>query len=234
MQLKKENDMNSALKFKTELHCHSDDISLCAEVNIDDIIKKYSDAGYTTLVLTNHFNQYTLDSRVKSGDWNEWVDIYVEAYEKLKRDAEGKLNILLGMELRFNENINDYLVFGITKQFLRDNPNILELNPYEFHPIAKRNGCLFVQAHPFRGGMVVIHPDALDGIEVFNGHKGHDSRNDIAEMWADKYGLIKTSGTDFHYSYAPANGGIYTDFEITSMDQLVEVLKSGNYTLSRD
>ena len=80
--------------------------------------------------------------------------------------------------------------------------------------------------------MTVIRPDVLDGVEVFNGHFGHDSRNDIANMWADKFNLIKTSGTDFHYITSPANGGIFTEKEITTMDELVETLKSGNYTLN--
>jgi hypothetical protein len=60
---------------------------------------------------------------------------------------------------------------------------------------------------------------------------GHDSRNDIAEAWANKFSLIKTSGTDFHYADVPANAGILTENEITTMDELVDVLKSGNYEL---
>ncbi len=219
--------------FKTELHCHSKDISECARVSTADIIEKFTQNGYSTVVLTNHFSSGTM--RFVGGEtWDEWVDNYVSGYEKLKADAEGKLNILLGMELRFNENCNDYLVFGITKEFLKKYPNILEMNPYSFHDIAKENGCLLIQAHPFRNGMTVIRPDALDGVEVFNGHFGHDSRNDIAEAWANKFNLIKTAGTDFHYTTSPANGGILTEFEITSSEQLVETLKSGSYTLNRE
>lgn len=218
--------------FKTELHCHSKDISECARVSTQEIIDTFVNAGYSTIVLTNHFSSGTMKF-VGAADWCEWVDKYISGYEKLKNDANGKLNILLGMELRFNENCNDYLVFGATEEFLKKHPNIFEMNPHSFHEIAKENGCLFVQAHPFRNGMTVIRPDALDGVEVFNGHFGHDSRNDIAEAWADKFGLIKTSGTDFHYITSPANGGILTENEITTMDELIEVLKSGNYTLNK-
>lgn len=219
--------------FKTELHCHSKDISACARVSTEDIIKKYTEAGYTSLVLANHFNTYTYNS-TNSESWEDWVEKYMAAYEKLKNDAEGKLNILLGMELRFNENYNDYLVFGVSREFMLKYPDMLDMKPRDFHKIAQENGCLFVQAHPFRNGMTVTPPDCLDGVEVFNGHKGHDSRNDIANMWADKFGLIKTSGTDFHYNDVPANAGIYTECEITSMAQLVEILKSGEYSLIMD
>ena len=219
--------------FKTELHCHSLDISNCARVSTTDIITKFTEAGYTTLVLANHFNYDTMKSR-NAESWEDFIDKFVGAYEKLKKEAEGKLNILLGAELRFNENCNDYLLFGVTKEFLLSIPQVFDLNPDAFSKIARENGVLFVQAHPFRNWMTVIRPDFLDGVEVFNGHKGHDSRNEIAEAWADKFSLIKTSGTDFHYNHAPANGGILTEVEITSMEQLVEILKSGSYQLLRD
>ena len=218
--------------FKTELHCHSKAISGCARVDNAEIIDTFTKAGYNTLVLTNHF---TRDNMASHGakSWDEWVDMFVDACEELKSQAKGKLNILLGMELRFDENCNDYLVFGITRDFLKKYPDLTGMNPYSFHDIAKENGCLLIQAHPFRNGMTVIRPDVLDGVEVFNGHFGHDSRNEIAEAWADKFGLIKTAGTDFHYITSPANGGIFTEEEITTEAQLVEILKSGNYTLNR-
>ncbi len=219
--------------FKTELHCHSNDISECARVSTTDIIDIFTKAGYSTLVLANHFNTGTM-KYVGANSWEEWIDKYISAYKKLKNEAEGKLNILLGMELRFDENYYDYLVFGISAEFLKKYPNMLQMNPHSFHEIAKENGCLFIQAHPFRNGMTVIRPDELDGVEVFNGHFGHDSRNDIAELWADKYGLIKTSGTDFHYTTSPANGGVLTDTEITTIEELVSILKSGNYTLNKE
>ena len=41
-------------KYKTELHCHSCEISECADVDLNEIIEKYTQYGYTSLVLTNH------------------------------------------------------------------------------------------------------------------------------------------------------------------------------------
>ena len=218
--------------FKTELHCHSLDISQCARVSTTDIIERYTNGGYNTLVLSNHFTLDTMKN--KANGWEDFVEKFVGAYEKLKAEAQGKLNILLGAELRFNQNSNDYLLFGITKNFLLAHPEIFDLNPEKLYPILKENNILIIQAHPFRNGMTVIRPCFLDGVEVFNGHMGHDSRNEIADAWADKFGLIKTSGTDFHYKDVPTNAGILTENEIVSMEQLVEVLKSGNYTLVRE
>ena len=220
--------------FKTELHCHSKSISACARVSNEDIIEKFTKAGYTSLVLANHFNKDTQGFLGCLGSYQDFVTAYLKGYEDLKKDAEGKLNIILGMELRFNQNSNDYLVFGVTEEFLRAHEDIYTLNPESFSKIAREAGLLFIQAHPFRNTMTVVRPDLLDGIEVYNGHKGHDSRNEIADMWADKFSLIKTSGTDFHYSHVPANAGITTDVEIKDGAQLVEILKSGNYSLIKE
>ncbi len=220
--------------FKTELHCHSKSISECASVSNEEIIQKYTEAGYTTLVLANHFNSSTQRFHKCENSYGDFVTKYIKGYQDLKNDAEGKLEILLGMELRFDENVNDYLVFGVTEEFLRSNENIFSMNPESFSKLARENGLLFVQAHPFRNSMTVVQPYLLDGVEVYNGHKGHDSRNEIAEAWADKYGLIKTSGTDFHYNHVPANAGILTEEKITSINQLVDTLRAGKYSLIRE
>ena len=218
--------------FKTELHCHSKSVSECASVSNEEIINKFTEAGYTTLVLTNHFNRGTQEFH-KCESYQDFVTVYLNGYKDLKREAEGKLTVLLGMELRFTQNINDYLVFGITEEFLRAHDELYLMDPESFSKLTRENGFLFIQAHPFRNSMTVIQPHLLDGVEAFNGHMGHDSRNEIANMWADKYNLIKTSGTDFHYNHVPANAGIITDFEIKDMDTLVETLKSGKYELIR-
>lgn len=220
--------------FKTELHCHSKSVSACARVSNEEIIQKFTDAGYTTLVLANHFNKGTQDFLGCQDSYQDFVTAYLKGYEDLKKEAEGKLNVILAMELRFNENTNDYLVFGITEEFLRAHEELFTLNPEKFSKISRENGLLFVQAHPFRNGMTVVRPCFLDGVEVYNGHRGHDSRNEIADMWADKFSLIKTSGTDFHYPDVPANAGILTDTEITSSAELVEILKSGSYSLIKE
>jgi predicted metal-dependent phosphoesterase TrpH len=218
--------------FKTELHCHSNDVSECARVDVDTIMKRYLEGGYSTLVLTNHFNE-TTSNRWGCQSWDEFIDRIMLGYNKLKEASNGRIEILLGIELRFTQNVNDYLVFGITESFLREHEYIYKMTPESFSALARENGLLFIQAHPFRNSMTVINPKYLDGVEVFNGHFGHDSRNEIANMWAEKFGLIKTSGTDFHYADVPTNAGILTEKKITSMEMLVDILKSGKYELIR-
>ena len=88
-----------------------------------------------------------------------------------------------------------------------------------------------MHAHPFRNGMLVVDPRDIDGMETFNGTPSYDGRNSVADTWAKKYGLIPTSGSDFHNPDQYGTGGILTSAAIRTGEELVSVLKSGNYTL---
>ena len=217
------------MQYKTELHAHTREVSPCADLTAEEVAERYISDGYSTLVVTNHYCNYVIDRL--EGDWSEKARYYLAPYRAMKAYAKDRLNVILGCELRFRENYNDYLIFGITEDFLVSNPNLHDMTLKEFSPLAHENGMLIVQAHPFRNGMTVVNPALLDGMETFNGHAGHDSRNPIADAWAKQYGLLRTSGTDFHHPHQGGVAGILTDEPITSSAQLCEILRSGSYTL---
>jgi len=212
-------------KYKTELHCHSKDASGCSHEAVEGIVEKYLAAGYTTIVLTNHFCPDSMDN-----DWMAKVAQKYDAYDKLVKAADGRLNILMGLEFRFITNFNDYLVYGFDRKYLEDRPDILRQSIRDFIKTAREEGFLTIQAHPFRWGMTTVNPVDVDGIEVFNGQP-HPSNNQLADKLADLYGKIKTSGSDHHNPNHMPCGGIITDEIITSESALISVLKSGNYDL---
>lgn len=222
------------MSYKTEMHLHSFPVSGCATITNEEIVRKYAEAGYSTVVLTNHINHYTFDQErfnKPNADWNEKIDFYMDGYNSLRKAAEGKLNILLGTELCLDGSSNDYLIYGMTEKFLRDTPNIMKLSISELSEVCKQNGFLLFQAHPFRNNMKVTDPCLLFGIEIFNGNLHHDSRNEFAEEWADHFGLHKSSGSDLHLEKFPVNGGIITDLPITSNEVLLSILKTDSYQL---
>ena len=219
----------------TELHCHSGEVSNCASATAQEIIDAYCAAGYTSLVLTNHFSRYTFaGTRGKfTGDpenHDERVDFFMSGYQKMKALAGDRLNILFGLELRSNRDGNDYLIYGVDEDFLRDRPNIMDTSMAALHEDINAAGGLLFKAHPFRNSEKICPPETLDGIEVFNGNV-HDSRNDIALLWAKRYGLLMSSGSDFHSSGNNISGGIITDIPITNEKQLVNILKAQNLDL---
>lgn len=213
------------MKFKTELHAHTSQVSRCAHICGEELVDIYEKAGYSTVVITDHMSKRTFPT-VKKRKWDEHIYDYLIGYNAAKKAAEGRINVLLGMEICFYENDNDYLVYGVDEKFLRRHPNMLEMGINKFCDIARRSGLIVVQAHPFRNHMTVISPCVTDGIEVYNAHPEHDSRNDVAAMWAEKYGYkIRTSGSDFHEAHHGARGGIMTDFEIKDNETLLKALR---------
>lgn len=217
------------MQYKTELHCHSRDVSACSNESVEGIVEKYLAAGYSTVCLTNHFSPSANDATA----WKEKVERLFWGYEKLKDAAAGWLRIVMGMEIRFCQNANDYLAFGFDRQYLLDRPDILKMDIGSYIKMARADGLLTIQAHPFRFGMTTVSPDRVDGVEVFNGHRGHNSNNDIALHWAEKYGLIQTSGTDHHDKNHIPDGGIITERPIGTAEELIAVLRSGKYELIR-
>ena len=216
------------MQYKTELHAHSSEVSPCAVSTATQVVDRYVKEGYTTLVLTNHYCDYVIDNAGET--WEEKIEHYLSAYRLMKKYADGRINILLGCELRFTENYNDYLIFGLDEDFLINHPDLHKMTLKSFSELAHENGMLVVQAHPFRNRMTVMNPKFLDGVEVYNAHVGHDSRNDLALMHAKKYGLIPTAGTDLHH-HENEVAGILSDAPIETMEQLVALLRSRAYTL---
>lgn len=223
-------------KFLYEMHFHTKDTSNCAVVKAKESVEEYIKAGYDGIVVTDHLSTSTYMKYNRSLlPWDKKVDFFLRGYNEALKASKGRINILLGMELRFrtSEGDNDYLVYGINKDFLYAHPNLLDLNIKSFYELAKKNGFLVFQAHPFRVGMKVTNPNYLDGIEVFNGNPRHNASNDIAEMWAKKYDLMVTSGSDYHEFEDLGTGGIYFNKMITDNKALVEELLTRKYEIKK-
>ncbi len=218
------------MEFLTELHVHTSQVSKCSKISVEELVEAYIQKGYATLVITDHYNAYNF-GRIGDISWQEKNDIFLSAYETAKKVANGRINIILGMEYRNNNSLNDYLVFGVTEEFIRENNtdddhNTLDINLKDFTNLAHENNMLVFQAHPFRDAMKIINPAYVDGIEVLNGHPGQISRNDFALMWAEKYNLLRCAGSDCHDLSSVATTAIVTDFAITNNEDLIAVLKN--------
>ena len=214
------------MSYQYELHCHTAPVSRCAETSPEEAARLYIEAGYDGVVVTDHMNRYTFRALPDGMSWEEQVAHFLSGWRRFREAAGEKLTVLLGMELRFDENDNDYLVYGIDEEFLFAYPDLMEMRPVSFSFLARENGLLFYQAHPFRDGMTVVYPELLDGIESYNGHPGHESRNDIASIWARKYDLLQISGSDFHFPDACGCGGIRTEKPIRDNRDLIAALRA--------
>ena len=216
------------MTYKTELHTHTAEVSPCGKFLASEVVDTYIEAGFSTLVITDHFRYYVLDDAGIT--WRQKVDHFLAGYRRAKAHANGRLEVLFGIELQFVGEHNDYLVYGIDEDFLYGNPDIHKMTLRSFRAILPPNA-IIIHAHPFRSGSTITDPDLIDGFEAYNGGTG-DIHNEFAAMWVERYGKIKTSGSDYHGgNVSRINGGILTDEPITNPEQLANILRRGSYTL---
>ena len=211
-------------------------VSKCAVSTPEQIVDQYIKFGYSTVVITDHLNECNFLRISKTADLDERIESFLLGYKKVKEAAGDRLNVLLGAELSFNgTGSTDFLIYGATEEFFRKTPDLYLHDRHWASAHIHNNGLLFYQAHPFRFSSMLCEPHLLDGIEVYNGQAEQNSHNNLSEEWVRMYPNLKViSGTDHHGPGHYPTAGIYTDEPITSNEQLMEILRSGNYSLIRD
>ncbi len=194
--------------YRFDTHVHTSETSLCGRVDAVTLTRLYKQSGYQGIVITDHYYGEYFET-MSTDSWKEKTDVFLEGYRNAL--AEGNkigLNVLLGMEIRFNENSNDYLVYGMDENFLYDNPKLYEHTLQSFKEFIRGRALLLYQAHPFRICVEPADPAFLDGVEVYNGNPRHDSQNHRALEYAKKNRLKMLSSSDFHQMDDLARGGI--------------------------
>ncbi|MEJ6950646.1 PHP domain-containing protein [Natronospora cellulosivora (SeqCode)] len=218
-------------EYKIELHAHSSETSPCGMIEAKELVKMYKDANYQALVMTDHY----YDRFFEMVDWLSWqekMDNYLVGYREAKEMGEKVgLTVLLGIEITFQENTNDYLVFGLDEKFLRDIPELYKYTLKEFRELSREEDILIYHAHPYRKGNKPAPADLLDGLEVYNGNPRHQSFNQLAEEYAKRYKMKMISGSDFHQKEDLARGGIIAKEKVSNMAELLKLLKSDEYKL---
>lgn len=211
--------------YKYDLHVHSDETSPCGRVKASEVVRMYKKAGYSGVVITDHYYEAFFEN-LKDMSWKDKIDCYLEGYRNAYAEGlQTGLRVILGMELRFDENLNDYLVYGIDEQFLLEYPELYRLDLQSFRELVSGSEILIYQAHPFRKEAVTADPDLLDGIEVYNGNPRHNSMNNKAVEFASKNRLMEISGSDFHQTQDLARGGVIFTELVETSDKLVAALK---------
>jgi hypothetical protein len=189
---------------KLETHCHSKPASRCGRIGADVIIPGLKQKGYSAVVLTNHY--YGDDySRPPEKIFDEMLFDYEQMVALGK---EAGLRVFFGVELRFVDSSNDYLIYGLTPKELKDMGPVYDLGPEGFHR-EKPSHALIYQAHPFRDRMTRAEASLLDGVEVYNGHPRHESRNELALAWCKENGRLMISGSDTHEERGIGTGGVH-------------------------
>lgn len=218
---------------KIDLHVHSSDLSLCGHMSAKETIDRYIEAGFDGFVLTNHFTRDMAEHFDRHGiPQTEYFAHYKACYERARVYGEERgFLVLCGYELRFDRSPNDYLVYGMSDEIAEGCLEMFGWGPEKFGQFARENGILFYQAHPFRNHMRVVNPRCFFGMEIVNGNPRHDSRNDIAKAWTEKFGLHQIAGSDCHQAEDVAIAGIEFEGTISTVEELCEILREDRYKI---
>ncbi len=142
--------MEKTERFLLEMHMHTKETSSCGEVPAAEGVRLYKEAGYQGVMITDHYHRQYFDS-LGDMDMSRKIDAYLTGCRAAK--AEGDrigLSVLLGIEFRNVESENDFLIVGMTEEFLYKYPETYLMSIGDAIDLFHAHGMLVIQAHPVR------------------------------------------------------------------------------------
>ena len=166
--------------------------------------------------------------------WEERIELFCAGFEAAKkRGDEIGINVFFAWENSYAGT--DILTYGLGKEWLLSHEYCDLLPAKKYIEIAKKSGGFVVQAHPFRERdyieMIRLMPRDVDAVETINAANS-DSENEMAELYAEKYGLIGICGTDNHHGRGKRLSALELDFEAKGMDDIIGAIKANKHKLS--
>ncbi len=221
------------MKYMYETHCHTCESSKCAKVPGKELARVYKEMGYTGIFVSDHFlNGNTTVPRELP--WEERIELYERGYREVKEEGDR-----IGLDVFFTWECSmsgDYLIVGLDKQWLLDNPDQLTWKPSVYCDKVHEAGGLVIHAHPFREAAYIekicLMPRKCDGVEIYNAGRTPEE-NARAEWYAKEYGLIPSAGTDNHSGRRARFGGVYLPERIACTQDFVRLFREGKAEVFR-
>ncbi len=193
-----------------DTHVHTSECSACAHSTARETVRAYKAAGYSGIVLTNHF--YRGNTRIdRSLSWPEFVKPYYDAYLEAKDEGDKlDFDVIFGIEEYVGQH-KEYLLYNIDLEFLLANPDMPNIDGEELAKRVHAAGGFVSFAHPYRFRESYMNaffdPDfsLVDAVEVINACNKHEE-NEKALAAARERSLVFTYGSDTH-SISQVNNG---------------------------
>lgn len=219
--------------YKYETHLHTFPVSKCSKSGVQENLEFYKELGYDGIFITNHFidGNISIDATIS---YKEKIDFYFSDYEQAyELGKEIGIKVFCGIELSYKGT--DFLIYGLSKEWFLNNPQIFEMKKSEELEYFINNGALVIQAHPYREAGYIDHirlfPRQVHGVEVLNASRT-DFENKMAKLYAQKYELIEFAGSDNHQGKKQKNlAGMCSEFPISSERDFVESVKKGKMSV---
>ncbi len=224
--------------FKYETHLHTSPVSACASATVEDSLKTYSELGYDGIFITNHFLSGNIFHAIRDKSYAEKIEFYFTDYERaLELSKKYNIKVFCGVETSAFDG-TDFLIYGLDKEWFLAHEEWQEMNMKNQIKYFKEHGALVIQAHPFRESDYINHirlfPREVDGIETINASRP-DFENEMAEKYAEHYGLKCTAGSDMHRAHLrPIKlGWVECEEPLNCVQDFIKAFKEGKLKLNR-
>ncbi len=208
-----------------ETHLHTCQGSACGVSTGKEHVRFYRDLGYTGIIMTDHFFGGNT-SIPRNLSWEERIDLFFRGYEEaLEEGLKVGLDVFFGLEQNFDHD--EYLVYGLTKEYMKSHPEMEHWTRREQLDRVHEAGGAVIQAHPFRmrAYMDIIRIGDLfaDGAEAANA--GNWPLDDArAYAYARRKNLLMTAGSDNHHSPKEQVFGVELEEKLTCIQDYARVI----------
>ncbi len=210
-----------------DMHAHTGAISRCCQRTAEQIIQEAKDSGFDGLVITNHYQRsyYSIET------YNDWIELYIQEINYCKNLGKKQgIKIFGGIEVTMEYDPRVHLlIYGADDKFIRRNRNLPDMTQKALYNVCHNNGCVLVNAHPFRNGCTIQDINYIDGLELnFHRHPAYfgSCRVEDVSKKACENGLIITAGCDYHGDTEHPCGGMYIPESVSTEKKLAEYLLS--------
>ena len=221
--------------YKIEPHLHTRPVSTCSQLEADELIRLHKEAGYDTVIISDHFSRYHYAKlEIDMGQtmtWERYVDLFLTGYEGAKAAGE-KYGVRTLFSVELSLGVDHFLLYGAGKDFLMARKDLFDLTAEELYAHAKAHGVTVIQAHPLRDGKCTPHPLCVDGFEVLNSHPRHNNYNDEVLAIAEQYPhLLRTAGSDVHREVDVNGSAVLSETPVETVAAYLNLLRSGKAVL---
>ncbi len=210
-----------------ETHLHTSPVSRCARASVRETVEFYKAQGYEGIFITNH---YIGAHREEFPDYESRIQFLFSDYEQaVNIGNECGLSVLFGVEMFYKGA--DFLVYGLDKAWWLAHPENEDMGIRDRLNFLTENGALIIHAHPYREDFYIdyirLFPRHVHGVETYNANR-KPLENELAALFAEKYGLIPFAGSDNHIAGKQTLlGGMQTATPIKDEKDFIKRVKSG-------
>ena len=181
------------MRYKYETHMHTSAASacgVCIPAGNGTILSSIGICG--SCCYRSFFNGNTCIPSTLP--WDKRIHAFCKGYRDAKAEGE-KLGLSVFLGLEFNNQGTEFLIYGLTEEWLMEHPEIMKLSIEDALAFFRENGAYIIHCHPFRRAFYIpkvrVFPNLVDAVEVWNMGNSDVRFNHDAMRYAERKSFLK-------------------------------------------